>query len=88
MEGYPLGEREVFTVLRAHGLAEEPDDMNVMDALDLVRKRAERIDDAASYGEDEEEQFEMVLCEVEDILLEAGVIAGSKHFEVMEEVSA
>ena len=72
LDGYRVGEREVFIVLRAYGLADEMDDMIVMDMLDLASYQAERIEDAAEYGEDEEERMEFVLCEIEKIFIEGG----------------
>jgi hypothetical protein len=85
---YLVGERDVFIVLRAHGLADEMDDMLVMDLLDVVRREPDRIEDAAAYGSDEEERTEFALCEVEAILVEGGHIHGQRRFEMLEEVGA
>lgn len=87
-DGYQVGERDVFYVLRAHGLADEADDMVVVDMLDVVHRHQERIDDAAAYGEDEEERMHFVLCEIEVLLIEAGHLQGERHFEMLEGVGA
>ena len=88
VDGYLVKEREVFIVLRAHDLAEEMDDMIVMDLLDVVRSQGDRIEDAAAYGEDEEERMEFALCEIEVVLMESGHLRGDKHFEMLEGVGA
>lgn len=85
---YKVGEREVFIVLHAHGMADEVDDMVVMDTLDRVQRFSNRIEDAAGYGEDEEEQVEFALSEIEAVLIEGGQIKGEKRFEMLDGVGA
>jgi hypothetical protein len=87
-EEYRVEAREVFIVLRAHGLADEIDDMMVMDMLDLVRRKSDRIEDSAVYGDDEDEQMEFALCEIETILIESGHLSGERFFEMLEGVGA
>jgi hypothetical protein len=63
----------VFEVMRAHDAAEEPGDELVHDAYVLVEELSEQVEHATDY-EDQGARRAVVLAEVENILLEDGLV--------------
>ena len=70
----------VFEVMKAHEVADRVDDELVQEAFAVVEDLGERLDEARERYEDEDVRHDALLREVEEILLEDGLIEGPAAF--------
>ena len=70
----------VFEVMHAHEVADRVDDELVQEAYAVVENLGERLDEARERYDDEDVQHDALLREVEEILLEDGLIDGPAAF--------
>lgn len=70
----------VFEVMHAHEVADRADDELVQEAYAVVENLGERLDEARERYDDEDVQHDALLREVEEILLEDGLIDGPAAF--------
>jgi stalled ribosome rescue protein Dom34 len=72
----------VFEVMKAHEVADRVDDELVQEAFAVVEDLAERLEEAREAYADEDARHLALLQEVEEILLEDGLLEGSALFRV------
>lgn len=70
----------VFEVMTAHGVADRIDDELVQEAYAVVEDLGERLDEARETYPEEDAQHLALLQEVEEILLEDGLVEGPSTF--------
>lgn len=70
----------VFEVMKGHDVAQRKDDELVQEAYVLVEELADQVEMVASDYDDEEAQHAAILEEVENILLEDGLLEGPAAF--------
>lgn len=70
----------VFEVMKGHHVAERKDDELVQEAYALVEDLVEQVERVAADYDDEDAQHAAILEEVENILLEDGLVEGPPEF--------
>lgn len=73
-------EEDVFAVLKAHGAADDIDHPQVAAAHQVVLTEAHRIEHAALHYTDMEAQAHSALDEIENVLIEEGMLSSPKKF--------
>lgn len=70
----------VFEVMKGHDVAQRKDDELVQEAYVLVEELVDQVEMVAADYDDEEAQHAAILEEVENILLEDGLLEGPAEF--------
>ena len=79
--GWEVTNDDVATVLNAHGITYTDERLDeIADMLDV-----DAIEDGVYFYTSIEAQTDSALCDIEDQLIEAGVITGDKKFENPED---